>query len=58
MNIPCPECGGRSVRIVSLRRLRLRAERAGLQLVPWPATPGIRYWWCDRCRNGGAFQVW
>ena len=61
MNTPptCPECLRHgTVRLVSRSQLRALAWEAGLRLVRGRHSDAVRYWWCDRCQNGGAIVRW
>ena len=53
----CPECMAiNELEVVTWPQLRSRAVVAGVGLRLPPATAEA-YWWCDRCKSGGAFVV-
>ena len=55
----CPEClTFGCVRLVSRSQLRELAWAAGVRLVKGRHRGAVRYWWCDRCENGGAVYRW
>jgi hypothetical protein len=61
MNTPatCPEClRFGTVRLVSRSQLEALASDAGLRLARRRRVEALRYWWCDRCLNGGAIVRW